>query len=77
MSIHNKVVSTSGFSEVIFKVLKRPTRVDMVEKMFRILNQAKMTINGEVVTTSGFAEIIFKVLKRSIELDMVQKVIRI
>ncbi len=40
--------------EVILDVLNSPNGVDMVEKMIRIWNQAKMLINGEVITTSGF-----------------------
>ncbi len=49
-----EVITTSGFSEIILEVLKRPIGVDMVEKIIRIWTQAKMLINSEVITTSGF-----------------------
>ncbi len=64
MSIWGEVKTTFGFSEVILEILKRPIGVDMVEKIIRIWNQAKMLINGEVITTSGFCGSQFRGSKR-------------
>ncbi len=36
MSIIGEIITTSGFSEIIFEVLKRPIEVNMVEKMIMI-----------------------------------------
>ncbi len=54
MLIIGEIITTSGFSEIILEDLKGPVEVDMVEKIIRIWNQAKMSIIGEVITTSGF-----------------------
>ena len=64
MSIIGEVITTSGFSEIIFEALERPIEVGMVEKAIMIWNHVEMSINGEIITTSGFYESQFRGSKR-------------
>jgi hypothetical protein len=66
VSIKDKSITTSRFSETILGVLNNPIGLDIVEKMIRIWNQVEMSIGNEVISASGLTEAILEVWKMSI-----------
>ena len=75
--IRDKVTTTSGLAETIFRIINTTIGVTIVKKMIRIWNRAEMSITDGVKTTSGFSLIeVGEVKKMLIGVGKVKKMLR-